>query len=77
MWQETKNGLYKQLEFADFAAAFAFMTKVAGLAEEINHHPRWTNEWNKVEIWLSTHDSGGVITDKDRLLADAIDRIDL
>ncbi|MGL6267148.1 MAG: 4a-hydroxytetrahydrobiopterin dehydratase [Chitinophagaceae bacterium] len=49
------------------------MTRVALEAESMNHHPLWTNVWNRVEIWLSTHDAGGVITDKDRKLADKID----
>lgn len=51
------------------------MTKVAKIAEEQQHHPFWTNEWNKVEIWLSTHDADGKITDKDRKLAGAIDKL--
>lgn len=76
MWQETENGLYRQFEFTDFTEAFRFMTSVAKIAEENQHHPRWTNQWNRVEIWLSTHDAGGVITDKDRKLAAAIDKIE-
>jgi 4a-hydroxytetrahydrobiopterin dehydratase len=75
MWQQTDNKLYKAFEFKDFSAAFSFMTRVALLAEENNHHPNWTNTYNKVEIWLSTHDAGDVVTDKDRLLADEIDRV--
>ena len=73
MWQDTKEGLYKNFEFTDFKQAFAFMTKVAAVAEQEQHHPRWTNEWNKVEIWLSTHQADNKITDKDRALAKAID----
>lgn len=73
MWQETKHGLYKQFNFRDFAEAFGFMTKVAALAEQHRHHPRWENEWSVVQIWLITHDAGSVITDKDRELARAID----
>lgn len=73
MWQETKQGLYKKFEFKDFTEAFAFMTAVAARAEEFNHHPTWKNEWNTVEIWLSTHSKGGAITEKDRQLAAAID----
>lgn len=76
MWRETKHGLYKKFEFNDFKAAFAFMGSVAELAEANNHHPRWLNEYNRVEIWLSSHDAGGQITDKDRDLAAAIDKID-
>ena len=75
MWQETKDGLYKGFEFSDFAQAFAFMTRVAAVAEGVQHHPRWTNEYNDVQIWLSTHEAKGKITDKDRDLAKAIDDI--
>ena len=71
-WQEKDNALYRSFTFKDFPEAFVFMTRVAFLAEKQNHHPRWTNVWNKVEIWLNTHDAGDVVTDKDRALADAI-----
>ena len=76
MWQETKHGLYKQFNFANFNEAFRFMTQVARLANEFNHHPRWENEWSVVQIWLITHEGGEKITDKDRQLAEAIDKID-
>lgn len=72
-WEETRHGLYKQFNFADFKEAFAFMVKVAALAEERQHHPRWENEWSVVQIWLISHDAGGNITDKDRQMAEAID----
>ena len=72
MWQEKDKQLYRKFEFKDFKGAFDFMMKVAALAEAQNHHPRWQNEWNKVEIWLSTH-SAGKVTDKDNKLARAID----
>ena len=75
MWTEKDNALYRKFSFADFSAAFAFMTRVALEAEKMNHHPRWTNVWNTVEIWLSTHDAGDVVTEKDRELAKRIDRI--
>ena len=75
MWREKDNKLYRALEFKDFPAAFAFMTKVALLAEKHDHHPTWTNTWNKVEIWLSTHSAGDIITDKDRKLAAEIDKL--
>ena len=75
MWQETKHGLYKQFNFEDFKQAWQFMVKVAELAEEYQHHPRWENEWNVVQIWLITHEGDHKITDKDRQLADAIDKI--
>lgn len=74
MWREVDNSLYRRFVFKDFKQAFAFMKKVAELAEKHNHHPKWTNEYNRVEIWLSTHEAGG-ITDKDRKLAKAIDEL--
>lgn len=74
-WEEVDKKLYKAVIFKDFQEAFSFMLKVAFLAEKNNHHPRWTNEWNKVEIWLSTHDAGDVVTEKDRTLAKEIDKI--
>jgi 4a-hydroxytetrahydrobiopterin dehydratase len=73
MWKEQNNQLVKEFEFKDFVEAFAFMTKVALLAEKHNHHPEWTNVYNKVEIRLCTHDAGNVITDRDRKLAAAIE----
>ena len=75
MWQEINNQLYRQFIFEDFAQAFSFMTAVAFEAEKQQHHPLWTNVWNKVDIWLSTHDAGNVITEKDRTLAQVIDII--
>jgi len=75
MWTETDNKLYRKFEFADFSEAFGFMTRVAIEAEKMNHHPLWSNVWNKVEIWLSTHDAGDVITAKDRNLAVCIDKL--
>lgn len=74
-WTEKDNALYQSFEFKDFSEAFAFMARVALLAETQNHHPRWTNVWNKVEIWLNTHDAGDIVTDKDRKLADAISKL--
>jgi 4a-hydroxytetrahydrobiopterin dehydratase len=73
MWQHINNKLYKKFQFTNFSEAFAFMTRVAIEAEKANHHPLWTNVWNTIEIWLSTHDAGDVVTDKDRALANAID----
>lgn len=75
MWTETKNTLYQKFEFTDFSEAFAFMTRVAMEAEKMNHHPLWTNVWNKVEIWLSTHDAGDIVTEKDKKLAKKIDKL--
>lgn len=75
MWTNTDNQLYRKFEFRDFSEAFAFMTRVALLAEQHQHHPRWSNVWNTVEIWLSTHDAGNVVTEKDHALAKAIDTL--
>lgn len=74
-WQEQNNTLSKSFEFKDFSEAFAFMTRVALLAEKQNHHPNWSNVWNKVDIKLNTHDAGDVVTDKDHKLAAAIDKL--
>lgn len=75
MWTTSSDNLYRKFTFADFSEAFAFMTRVALIAEKMNHHPKWTNVYNTVEIWLSTHDAGNVVTDKDRKLADKIDAL--
>lgn len=75
MWATVNNELYRKFQFRDFSEAFAFMTRVAMLAEQQNHHPRWSNVWNTVEIWLSTHDAGDIITEKDTTLAKAIDAL--
>jgi len=75
MWKEENNTLYKKFEFKDFSGAFGFMTRVALAAEKMDHHPLWTNVYNKVGIWLSTHDAGDIVTDKDRKLAKKIDEI--
>ena len=74
-WEEKNNSLYRKFEFKDFSEAFAFMTRVALIAEKMNHHPKWTNVWNTVEVWLSTHDARDVVTDKDRKLAERIDAL--
>jgi len=75
MWQEINNSLYKKFEFKDFSEAFSFMTRVALAAEKMDHHPKWTNEYNKVEIWLSSHDAGNIVTNKDKKLSEAIDKL--
>ena len=75
MWQEIDNELHKQFIFKDFVEAFSFMTQVVELAEKQQHHPRWQNVWNKVDIWLSTHDSGNIVSEKDHELAKEIDKI--
>lgn len=75
MWQEINKQLVKEFEFKDFKEAFEFMTKVAAIAEELKHHPEWTNTYNKVTIKLSTHDAGDIVTDKDKELAKRIDEV--
>ena len=75
MWKEEDNKLKKTFLFSDFSEAFSFMTRVALLAEKMNHHPFWTNVWNKVEIELSTHDASNTVTEKDHKLAKAIDKL--
>jgi 4a-hydroxytetrahydrobiopterin dehydratase len=72
MWKEEENKLKATFTFKDFNEAFAFMTRVAMLAEKMDHHPEWSNVYNTVEISLSTHDAGGIVTEKDRTLASAI-----
>jgi 4a-hydroxytetrahydrobiopterin dehydratase len=74
-WTTDNNKLKKTFTFKDFTEAFAFMTKVAIVAEKMNHHPTWTNTWNRVIFELSTHDAGDIVTEKDRKLADAIDKL--
>ena len=74
MWEEKENKLYKKFEFKDFSEAFAFMARVALAAEKMDHHPLWTNVYNKVDIWLNTHDAGDIVTDKDRKLSGLIDK---
>jgi len=73
MWVENNNQLYRKIVFNYFSEAFAFMTRVAIEAEKMNHHPLWTNVWNIVEIWLTTHDAGNIVTQKDIDLAAKID----
>ena len=75
MRKESDNKLYREFKFRDFSEAFAFMTRVALEAEKMNHHPKWTNTWNTVEIWLNTHDAGDKVTAKDEALAEKIDKI--
>lgn len=71
-WTRAGDGIERSYRFADFTRAFAWMTRVALLAEKADHHPEWSNVYNKVEVRLTTHDAGG-ITRKDIDLATAID----
>jgi 4a-hydroxytetrahydrobiopterin dehydratase len=74
-WKEESNTLIGHFQFDNFSIAFSFMTQVALLSEKMNHHPDWSNSWNKVEIRLTTHDAGNVITQKDKDLAEGITKI--
>ena len=75
-WRLATDGLAiaRSLRFADFSAAFGFMTRVALAAEQADHHPEWSNVWSRVDIRLTTHDAGGLTT-RDVALAERIDRI--
>lgn len=74
-WSHTNDMLNRDFAFADFSAAFGFMTRVAMLAEQANHHPNWSNVYNNVSISLSSHDAGNLVTDKDIELAEQINRL--
>ena len=73
-FDEGRNGIARSFRFADFGAAFGFMTRVALEAEKADHHPDWSNVWNRVDILLSTHSEGGV-TAKDIALARRIQEL--
>ena len=75
MWKEENNTLYRKYTFKNFSEAFAFMTRVALVAEKMDHHPTWTNTWNTVEIWVTTHSAGGTVTAKDHKLTKEIDAL--
>ena len=75
-WSVARDGLAiaRTFEFADFSEAFGFMTRVALLADKQDHHPEWSNVWNRVDIVLTTHDAGG-LSERDVALARAIDAL--
>ena len=75
MWTETDNKLKQSFKFKSFVEAFSFMTQVALIAEKMDHHPNWSNIYNVVVIELTTHDAGDKVTEKDRKLAQEIDRL--
>jgi 4a-hydroxytetrahydrobiopterin dehydratase len=75
MWKQENNQLKRSFEFKNFIEAFSFMTRVAFIAEKMNHHPNWSNVYNKVDISLSTHDAGNIVTEKDKKLAESIDKL--
>ena len=71
-YDDARDALTRSFLFADFSEAFAFMTRVALLAEKADHHPEWSNVWNRVDILLTTHDAGG-LSQRDVRMAEAID----
>lgn len=73
-YEETRDAITRSFGFADFSEAFAFMTRVALLAEKADHHPEWSNVWNRVDILLTTHDAGG-LSARDVAMARAIDAL--
>lgn len=73
-WTEEPDGLTREFAFPSFREAFAFMTEVALVAEKMDHHPEWTNVYNKVTVRLTTHHAGRTVTDRDRQLAVVMDR---
>ena len=74
-WETKSDQLVREFEFKDFSEAWAFMARVALAAEKMDHHPEWTNVYNKVSIKLSTHSAGNIVTQKDRDLAAIIDTL--
>ena len=74
LWSRDGNRLQRDFRFQDFSAAFGFMTRVALAAEQLGHHPEWSNVWNRVSIALTTHDTGG-LSDLDVTLARRIDAL--
>ena len=73
-WESERGGIARSFRFGDFGEAFAFMTRVALAAEKADHHPEWSNVWNRVDIFLTTHDAGG-LTEGDVALARKIGEI--
>lgn len=74
-WKEEDNRLKRTFEFKDFVEAFGFMSRVAIVAEKLNHHPNWSNVYNSVTIELCTHDAGDIVTENDHVLAREIDKL--
>ena len=73
-WRRNGAGIERAFSFADFSAAWGFMARVALLAEKLDHHPAWSNTYNRVHITLTTHDAGG-LTRRDQALAEGIDKL--
>jgi 4a-hydroxytetrahydrobiopterin dehydratase len=74
-WVRQENKLYRQFVFKDFTEAMAWMIKAAFAIEKLNHHPEWHNVYNKIDVYLCTHDAGNTITDKDIILAEILNNI--
>lgn len=74
-WQVTDKGLYRQFKFPDFITAMKFIQHAAVCMEKVNHHASWTNQYNIVEVWMSTHSEGNAITEKDYNLAAELDTV--
>lgn len=74
-WTENNNELSKTFEFNSFLEAIAWIVKASAEIEKLNHHPKWTNLYNKVHVSLTTHDQGNTITQKDKELAQALDLV--
>ena len=74
-WIHENNQINRSFKFRNFVHAFSFMTEVAFAAERLEHHPKWTNVYNTVDVSLSTHDAGNIVTEKDWKLAKDIDLI--
>lgn len=74
VYDPERQALHRKIRLGDFSETFALMTRVAMLAEVADHHPEWSNVYNRLEIWLTTHDAGGV-SSRDLDMAQAIDRL--
>ena len=74
-WKEKNNALNKTFSFRNFTEAIAWMVRAGYAIEKLNHHPEWTNVYNKVTVKLTTHDAGNTVTDKDRELAKILDEL--
>ncbi len=74
-WTETGQSLQKTFSFKTFGEAMSWMIKASYIVEKMDHHPEWTNSYNKVTVSLSTHSAGNKVTDKDRELAKALDEL--
>jgi 4a-hydroxytetrahydrobiopterin dehydratase len=74
-WVESNDGLGRDLRFADFGEAWAFMSRVALVAEKLDHHPDWSNSWSSVHITLRSHDADNTVTARDRRMAEEIDKL--